>query len=559
MKYRFAGVLLCAASLVSASAFAADPMAPSERKAALAITPELLRAQIRFLSSDLLEGRGPATRGDALAEAYIQSQMEAIGLKPGAPDGGWLQKFDIVGVNAHVPEKISFQHGKQQLELANLSDFIAASGVQTPEAKVDNAEIVFVGYGMVAPEYRWDDFKGVDLKGKILLVMNNDPESDPALFGGKTRLYYGRWDYKYNTAAAHGAAGAIIIHTDHSAGYKWQVVQSSWTGEQFDLPAEGQPALQIQSWATEDASRRIAKLGGFDLDQLRAAAEKGDFKPVPLGVTLSLTLNNDISHKQTANVVGKLPGGDAKLAKEAVFYTAHHDHLGIKTSAQADDDKIYNGALDNASGVSALLAIARAAAALPGAPKRTLYFAAVAGEEQGLLGSQYLAAHPPVHAGRIAADINMDGINIWGRTHDLTMVGMGKSDLDGVVKKLAAAQGRVVVPDQFPDKGAYYRSDQFSFAHIGVPGAYFDAGTEVIGKPPGWGRQKQQEYEDLHYHQPSDELRDDWDFGGAVQDVRLFFYLGLKIADQVGLPDWKPGDEFEAIRKKALSEISAKP
>lgn len=556
MRRDLIGALLCALCL---PALAADPVSLAEKRAAQSITPDVLRAHIRFLGGDLLEGRGPATRGDALAEAYVQSQMEAVGFKPGAPDGGWLQKFDIVGVNAQVPDKIAFRRGAQRLDLSNMADFIATSGVQMPEARLDGAEVVFAGYGMVAPEYQWDDFKNVDLKGKVLLIMNSDPDhtasGDPALFAGKTRLYYGRWDYKYNTAAAHGAAGAIIIHTDASASYKWQVVQSSWTGEQFDLPADDRPALQVAAWATQDASRRLAKLGGFDLDQLRAAAESRDFKPVALGVTLSLTLKNDVSRKQTANVIGKLPGSDSKLAPEAVFYTAHHDHFGIKQDAHAEDqDKIYNGALDNASGVSAILAIGRAMTALPRPPKRTIYLAAVAGEEQGLLGSQYLAAHPPLPAGRIAADINIDGINIWGRTRDLTMVGLGKSSLDAWVKKLIAAQGRVVVSDQFPDKGAYYRSDQFSFAHIGVPGAYFDAGTDVIGKPAGWGKQKQQEYEDLHYHQPSDELRDDWDFGGAVEDLRLLFWLGVKVADDAALPAWTPGDEFEAIRKKALAE-----
>lgn len=556
-----------AASLLLPTAFAASVaeaapplrMSPAEKTAAQQITPALLRAQVRYLASDLLEGRGPATRGDALAEAYIQSQMESLGLKPGAPDGSWFQKFDIVGVTSHVPETIGFSHGNDTLKLKRLDDMMAFSGMQTPQATIDNAEVVFVGYGIVAPEYQWNDFKGMDLKGKVLLVMNNDPEDDPKLFAGKTRLYYGRWDYKYEEAARQGAAGVIIIHTDHSAAYKWQVVQSSWSGEGFSLPSEGEPQIQVQAWATEDASRAIARLGGFDLDKLRAAAERRDFRPVPLGVKLSLTLQNDVRRQQTANVIGVLPGSDARLKKEAVFYTAHHDHLGIREGARPGEDAIYNGALDNASGVSAILAIAKATTSLPVAPRRSTYFAAVAGEEQGLLGSLYLAAHPPLPAGRIAVDINVDGINIWGRTHDISMVGLGKSSVDHWVKKLVAMQGRVVTGDQFPDKGAYYRSDQFSFARFGVPGAYFDPGTEVIGKPKGWGEQQIQRYTDERYHQPSDELDDSWNYDGAIEDLHLLFYLGLKIANDTALPTWTPGDEFEAIRKQSIAALSAKP
>jgi hypothetical protein len=387
-------------------------------------------------------------------------------------------------------------------------------------------------------------------------MMNNDPEDDPKLFAGKTRLWYGRWDYKFESAARVGAAGAIIIHTEPSAGYKWQVIQTSWTGEQFELPDEGGPRLQVRSWATEEASRRLARLGGQDLDALRAAAGKRDFRPVPLGVSVSFDLTVRVQRKQTGNVIGRLPGRDPLLGKQAVVYTSHHDHLGMKHEARPGEDAIYNGAMDNASGIAALLAIGRAMSALPRAPRRSVLFAAVAAEEQGLLGSKYLAAHLPLPAGQLAANINMDGVNIWGRTRDLTMVGLGKSNLDDYVRALAAMQGRVVVADQFPDKGFFYRSDQFSFAKIGVPAAYFDSGTDVIGKPADWGRQQQQAFEDAHYHQPSDELRDDWDFSGAVEDAQLFFYLGLKVANAERMPAWKPGDEFEAARKKALAAVN---
>jgi Zn-dependent M28 family amino/carboxypeptidase len=555
-------VLAATLSLATvASSGAAPPATPkafaptaAERAAASTIRPELLRAHIRFLSDDLLEGRGPASRGDRLAQLYIASQLEALGLEPGAPDGTWFQPFDLVGVTSHTPPVLTLTRGAEKVELKQREEFIAVSGTQDAESTLKDAEIVFVGYGIVAPEYGWDDFKGVDVKGKVLLVMNNDPEDDPALFAGKTRLYYGRWGYKYESAARAGAAGAIIIHTEPSAGYKWQVIQTSWSGESFSLPHEGGPLLQVRGWTTEDASRRIAKLGGHDLDALRAGAQKKDFKPVPLGVSVSLSMKNDVQKKKTANVVGRLPGRDAVLKDQAIVYTAHHDHLGLDTAAKPGADAIYNGALDNASGVAAMLAVARAMKALPTAPRRSVLFAAVAAEEQGLLGSQYFAAHPPLPAGRLAANINIDGLNIWGRTRDLTMVGLGKSDLDTWIHAIAGHQGRHVVPDQFPDKGFFYRSDQFNLAKIGVPAAYFDAGTDVIGKPKGWGKEQQEKFEATSYHQPSDELGPDWDFSGGIEDTQLYFYLGLRVADTAALPAWKPGDEFEAARKKALAD-----
>ena len=546
-----------AALLAMAAAPAVSPvmLTAPERAAARTIHADFLRGHIRFLSSDLLGGRGPATAGDRMAQQYIAAQMEAIGLQPGAPGGGWLQPLDIVGIKSHNPDVVSVTKGGEKVDLRYKDDYIAFSGVGTPEARLDSAEIVFVGYGIVAPEYQWDDYKGTDLKGKVLLMMNNDPASDPKLFAGKTRQYYGRWTYKYEIAAQKGAAGAIIIHTEPSAGYKWQVVTSSWSGENFSLPAEGLPELQVQAWTTEEASRRIARLGGQDLDALRAAAEKRDFKPVTLGVTLGLTLRNDVQKKQTANVIGKLPGRDPILGQQAVLYTAHHDHLGMREATKPGEDVIYNGARDNASGVAAVLAIARAMKALPQAPRRTILFAAVAAEEQGLLGSAFLAAHPPVPMGRMAANINIDELGIWGRTRDMIMIGKGKSTLDTVVEAIAAAQGRRhIVGDVSPDKGFFYRSDQFNLAKRGVPAVYLESGVEVVGKPAGWGAAQHAKYEETDYHQPSDELRADWDFTGAVEDAQLLFYLGVKVAEGKNMPSWNPGDEFEGARKQALAE-----
>lgn len=531
---------------------------PDTRAAADAsITVSRLKGHTRFLASDLLEGRGPATRGDELAQAYIAAQFESFGLQPGAPDGSYIQKVDIVGIRTTTPDALVFRKGEATLSVPK-QDFVAFSGVEAATSGFENAEVVFVGYGIVAPEYGWDDYKGLDVKGKVLLMMNNDPESDPALFKGKTRLYYGRWDYKYEMAAAKGAVGAIIIHTTPSAGYGFSVVQNSWSGELFSLAGESGPRVQAKMWATEDASKRIAALGGQDLDALRAAAQKKDFRPVPLGVTLSCALKNDVKRKTSANVIARWPGADPVLKNEAVIFTSHHDHFG-RIEVPAGQDGIFNGAHDNAVGVAGLLTLAESVSRLKMKPKRTMYFAAVAGEEQGLLGSKYLAEHPPVPIGRVAANINMDGANIWGRTKDLTMIGFGKSSLDKTIVGLAAEQGRRVVPDQAPDKGFFYRSDQFSFAKKGVPAAYFDAGTEVIGKPAGWGREQQDAYEEKHYHQVTDELRDWWNLDGAIEDFRLLLFLGVHVGNQPAMPAWNPGDEFEAARKKAIADAAALP
>ena len=548
-------VLTLAAATTAAPAAppTTTPLSPAEKRAASEIRADGLRADVRFLAHDLLEGRGPGSRGDQLAQAYIASRLEGLGLEPGAPDGSWFQSFELVSITSRAPKVLKAQRGSEAAEFALLEDYAAESGVQTPQARFENAEIVFVGYGIVAPEYQWDDYKGADLKGKVLLMMNNDPEDDPKLFAGKTRLYYGRWGYKYEMAAKVGAAGAIIIHTIPSAGYPWQVVQTSFAGSRFTLPETGQPQVQATAWLTEEASKRLVKLGGQDLDALRAAAQKRDFRPVPLGVTVSLTLENEVKKTRTANVIGRLKGADPVLSKQAVLYTAHHDHLGIKADAKPGEDAIYNGALDNATGIAALIAIADSMKALTPGPRRTVYFAAVAAEEQGLLGSRYLAAHPPIAAGRIAANINMDGLNIFGPTREMTMVGLGKSNLDATIHALAALQGRKVVADQFPDRGYFYRSDQFELAKIGVPAAYLEGGIDVIGQPSGWGKARHDEYEAKDYHQPSDELRDSWDLRGAVEDVRLLFYLGVRVANATAMPAWNPGDEFEAARKKAIA------
>ncbi len=532
----------------------AGPGNTAAEQAALQIEDAYMRDIVVEISDDRYEGRGPGTRGDEAAREFLAKQMEALGLQPGAADGGWQQAFDLVGINASQPDSWTFDgHGKS-MTLQQWDEFIVGSGVQQERATVDEAEVVFVGYGIQAPEYDWDDYKGVDVTGKVLLIMNNDPDWDPELFAGDTRLWYGRWDYKYLSAARQGAAGAIIIHTAPSAGYPFQVVQTSWTGVQFELPAGDEPRSQLNAWVTEDSARALVAMAGLDLDELREAAFNRDFEPVPLGVTTSIDMAVDLQRVESANVLGLIEGSDPDLRDEAVIYTAHHDHLGIGTPNE-DGDAIYNGAMDNATGVAQILAIARAIKALPKAPRRSILFALVGAEEQGLLGSEYYAAKPTFPPGKIAANLNYDGGNIWGDTHDVTYIGLGKSSIDQIMKLIADEQGRVVKPDQFADKGYFYRSDQFSFAKIGVPAMYLDTGTDFVDRPPGWGKQQLDHYTEVSYHQPSDEYDPGWNLDGMIDDALLGYWTGLAIANADDIPTWNAGDEFEAARLEALRAL----
>ena len=529
------------------------PAADTTSEAIAQITADLMREYIIEISDDKYEGRGPGSSGDAAARRYLIERMAEMGLQPGAADGSWEQPFDLLGITADQPPSWDFRAGDATLTMAQWDDFVVFSGVQGQRAEVIEAEIVFVGYAIEAPEYDWDDFKGQDLNGKVLLIMNNDPDWDPDLFAGETRLQYGRWDYKYASAARQGAIGAIIIHTSPSAGYPFQVVQTSWTGEQFELPAGDEPRASVKAWVTEDKARELVALGGHDLDALREAADNRDFEPVPLGVTTSIAFDVSITRVATANILGLLPGSDPDLRDEVVIYTAHHDHLGIGTPNEAGDT-IYNGAMDNASGVAQTMAIAKALLSMEEAPRRSILFALVGAEEQGLLGSKFYADYPTFPAGKIAANINYDGGNIWGHTHDVTFIGLGKSSIDVIVEGIAAEQGRVVKPDQFPDRGYFYRSDQFSFAKIGVPALYLDTGTDFVDRPADWGRSQVNYYTDVNYHQPSDEYDDSWNFDGMIADAELGFWTGLAIANADEMPQWNPGDEFEAARKAAIAE-----
>lgn len=563
MNYKYTLVLIVMSGLLvacgkqDASTESVDVAAESSggnraaEEAALQIQGEYMRGIVAEISDDRYEGRGPGSRGDMLARNYLAAQMEAIGLLPGANDGSWEQPFDLVGLNTAQPDTWTFNgHGKSVV-LKQWDQYIVGSGVQEDRAEFTDAELVFVGYGIQAPEFDWDDYKDVDVTGKVLLIMNNDPDWDPDLFAGETRLWYGRWDYKYMIAAAHGAVGALIIHTTPSASYPFQVVQTSGTGVQFELPAGDEPRSQLTGWIAEDATRDLVAMAGMDLDELREAAFNRDFEPVPLGVMSSLSMDVEVARVQSANVLGLIPGSDPELKDEVVIYTAHHDHLGIG-KPNDDGDAIYNGAMDNSTGVAQVMAIAKAIKALPEAPRRSVLIALVGAEEQGLLGSEYYAANPTFAPGKIAANINYDGGNIWGHTHDVTYVGLGKSSIDQIAIMIAGEQGRTVKPDQFAYKGSFYRSDQFSFAKIGVPAMYLDTGTDFIDRPPEWGRAQQNHFTEVNYHQPSDEYDPSWNFTGMVDDALLGYWTGLAIANADEMPLWNPGDEFEATRLKAL-------
>ncbi|MDJ0657443.1 MAG: M28 family peptidase [Xanthomonadales bacterium] len=533
---------------------AADLFSGANADAADLITGATIRDTIAELASDRYQGRGPGSEGDQMARDYLVEQMSAMGLQPGAADGSWEQPFDLVSVHADQPPAWEFVSGGERLALRQSTEYIVGSGVQMDQSTVVESELVFVGFGIEAPEYQWDDFKGVDLSGKTLVMLNNDPDWDADLFEGDRRLYYGRWTYKYESAARQGAVAAIIIHTTPSAGYPWQVVQTSWTGPQFELPAKDEPRLQVAAWVTEEAAGKLMRMGDQDLAQLVESARSPEFEPVALGVTTSITLRNEIAGVQSANVLGLLPGSDPELADEVVVYTAHHDHLGVGLPNFAVDaeDRIYNGARDNASGTGMVLNIARAFATLPEAPPRSILFAFVGAEEQGLLGAKFFARYPTFPAGKIAGNVNFDSANIWGETTDITYIGKGKSSLDQVADRVAAREGRVVKGDQFPDKGLFYRSDQFALAKIGVPALYLSGGTEFVGRPEGWGAEQIGAYTTRNYHQPSDELTDDWNFDGMVRDARFGFWCGLVIASDPEMPSWNPGDEFEAARQAAL-------
>ena len=509
------------------------------------ITVDAIAGPLAFLADDLFEGRGPGSRGDALARAYLAAEFRAAGLAPGGVGGSYEQPTPIVGMTATLVEPLSVAGPNGAETFQAPDDYVVFPWTESPTLAWDKAETVFVGYGITAPEQNWDDFKDVDVRGKVVVVMNDDPSSDPSLFAGKTRLYYGRWTYKFEEAARRGAIGALLIHTTPSASYPFQVIQSNHGQERFNLPSAERSGLRIAAWISEEAARKLAAAGGKDLDALRRDAESRAFRPTPLGVTASVRAANKVRTFESGNVVGVLRGSDPKLRDEYVAVTAHFDHLGRGPAKGGDE--IYNGALDNASGTAAMLALARAWTAGGARPKRSVLFLGVTAEESGLLGSEHYARNPTVPIKAIVANFNIDGVNIWGRTRDVALVGHGKSSLVDVVERAAARQGRRIVPDPEPEKGTFYRSDHFSFARVGVPSVYLKAGRDFVDDAET-RRSIQMSYTALHYHQPSNAFDARWNLEGAVEDLKLMSLALRDVADAPAPPRWTPGDEFEKLR-----------
>jgi Zn-dependent M28 family amino/carboxypeptidase len=523
------------------------------------IKAEDLLRHIKYLSSDELEGRGPGTRGEELTVDYLVNELKGMGLAPGNPDGAYIQKVPLAGFTSKPVA--SFTTGAGAMTLENLKDYVAVSRRFVENVEVKDSEMVFVGYGVVAPEYGWDDYKGLDVKGKTVVMLVNDPQApdpkdpkklDEKMFKGRAMTYYGRWTYKYEIASEKGAAACIIIHETGPAGYPFEVVSGSWGRENFDIqrPDKNMGRVAVESWISNDVAKRLLKTGGYEYDTLKQMAARKDFKPVPLGARANFTLTNTLRTVDSSNVVAKLEGADPALRDEYVVYTAHWDHLGRDPNIKGD--QIFNGALDNASGCATILELAEAFAKLPARPKRTQLFLFVTAEEKGLLGAKYYATNPLYPLNKTLANINIDGVNQWGRTKDLVLVGLGNSTLDDLTRQYAAAQGRVIKPDAEPEKGFFYRSDHFEFAKQGVPALDPDAGNDFIGKPAGYGQKTRDEYTAKDYHKPSDEIKPNWDLSGAVEDARLFFQVGYDVANTKTWPAWKPGTEFKAKREESL-------
>lgn len=535
----------------SSDAITVPGMPPGVAAAMSAIDAERIRAQVKFLSDDLLEGRGTGQRGGDVAARYLAAEFELYGLKPAGDKGSYLQKVQFVGV-ATDPAATTFAlvpESGAAMPLKFADDFVTTNESQTPTADID-APIVFVGYGIEAPEYGWNDYKDADVRGKVAMMFVNEPPSDdPNFFTGRALTYYGRWTYKYEQAARKGAVGVILIHKTEMASYGWEVVRNSWSGEKSFLHiAPGQPKLKAASWVQLEVARKALAGAGLDLDNLLEAARSKSFKPVPLPLKLKAHVVSKIRPFQSSNVVAVLPGSDLKLKDEAIIYTAHYDHFGIRLDQTGDN--IYNGALDNATGCAMLLELARAWAAANPKPKRSIYFAAVTAEEQGLLGSQYLGEHPPVAAKNIQLDLNSDDVKPYGFPEQLEVVGYDRISFAPTVAQMAKTFRMDIMPDAAPEAGHYYRSDHFSMARVGVPAFSVNTGRKYRGKSLEWGNQMYDAYTAKDYHHPSDEYRPEFDFTGNAVMAKFGFALGWKAATQPAGISWKKGDEFEKARIK---------
>lgn len=541
---RFAGIAL-AAALVLTGCGPGDSVDLDAARATIDV--EGLAQGIRDLSADSMGGRAPASLGEERTVRYLRERFEDLGLEPGAGEG-WFQEVPLVAVDGEPARRAEIRGRGTVNRLQPGTDYVAVSGSPVDSVEIDDSGLVFVGYGIVAPEFGWDDYAGLDVRGKTVIVLVNDPgyaTGDTALFKGRAMTYYGRWTYKYDEAGRQGAAGVLVVHSTGPAGYPWEVVESGWTGEQFLLDAaEGPPAADFQGWFAEETARTVFAQAGLDLDSLTQAAAARGFRAVPLGLGISLGIRNDIRRSTSRNLIARLPG--RSRPDEHVIYMGHWDHLG--TDSSLEGDSIYNGALDNASGVSGILEIAEAFRAAGRAPERSLLFVALTAEEQGLLGSKHYAEHPVWPLASTVAAINIDALNIYGPTRDVTVVGYGMSALDSVLTAAAGPVERVLAPDPEPEQGSFFRSDHFEFAKQGVPALYIGEGVQDYRYGEEWARARHDEYTAERYHKPGDEFDSSWNLEGAVEDLRLLFSVGWCLADSEAWPNWREGTEFRALR-----------
>jgi Zn-dependent M28 family amino/carboxypeptidase len=548
----FLGLAVLAASQAAPKGvpLAVPRPSPAAFQALETINPERIRAHVRFLSHDLLEGRGTGQRGGDIAAEYIATQFALYGLKPAGDNGTYLQKVPMVGITPSQETTFSLIPASgSRMTLKVLDDYVSYDQTQQPQSEIE-APIVYVGYGIHAPEYNWDDYKDTDVRGKVLLMLVNEPASDdPKFFKGKALTYYGRWTYKYEEAARRGAVGVLLIHQNEMASYPWEVVRNSNSGEKSYLKLDGTPKLKAAAWIQLGVARKLVNGAGLNLEKLMSDAQTRDFKAVALPAKLQAHIFSKIRPFESNNVIAELPGSDAKLKNEAVLYTAHYDHLGIRPDMPGDN--IYNGANDNATGCGVLLELARAFGQAAQKPRRSILFASVTGEEQGLLGSEYLGKHPPFPAGRITLDLNYDDLPPLGSPEEVEVSGAERTSFYRIVEATAKDFRLTIRPDAHPEAGHFYRSDHFSLARVGIPSFSINEGVKYKGHDEAWGLQQDQEYNEKHYHQPSDEYRPDMDFTGDATMARFGFILGWQAASLPKVVSWEKGDEFEAARLKS--------
>ncbi|MEX0822865.1 MAG: M28 family peptidase [Balneolaceae bacterium] len=522
------------------------------------ITEQSLMEPIEVLSSNEFEGRAPATSGEELTLDYLTTQFEKIGIEGGMPDGTYLQEFPLLGQQLDR-ESAAFRinkNGENAEEFEYYDEFMAWPANEAERVDIQNAELLYVGYGIQAPEFDWDDYKDADVEGKVLVFKNSDPSGDPDIFEGDSRLYYGRWSYKFEKAEEMGALGAIIIHTVPTAGYPWLVVANSWGRERFSLKSGdegGGTKPEFNSWLTTRSSQLLFEEAGLNLSEQLEAAESRDFTPVPLeGVSVDVDLAASYSNMSSHNVLGTIGGNDPDLKDEYMVFTAHYDHLGV--TRPVEGDSINNGALDNAAGVSAVLNLADAYKQVEPELRRSALFLLVGAEEMGLLGSQYWAQNPTVHPGNVTANLNLDGMQVFGETSDLVLVGYGRNTISDLIEQYADKEGRVVKPDPNPQQGYFYRSDHFSLAKVGIPAIFPNPGNDYVNKPENYSTVVDSVRNSI-YHNVRDEINEYWDLSGMEKDVRLFFRVGLHILNADEKMEWVDGDEFEAVRQQMLEEV----